>query len=152
MAHSAKHGLDGQPGSFPDIRTSPAGNAKHLIVSSPAEASVSVPIPMALSALSAYDWCGEVRLDQLSALERMVITTRNHTYEVIVTSPGTGDVLVRGGTVFPRFMAAHLNGSTLGGSLIKLGSVNVGFRVEFTIEGHAPIVTTRVQTLAVIHS
>jgi hypothetical protein len=108
-------------------------------------------IDMELSAKPAFDPCDAVSLGQLSAFDRIEITTRNHTYEVVVTSPDTGEVLVRGGTVFPQFTAARLNGSTDGGSLIKGRSVNVGVRVEFAIEGYTPVVTSRVQTLAVAH-
>ena len=126
-------------------------SAKHLTLNSPAEETGPVPNPEALSVWSAYDWCDEVRIGQLAAFDRIVITTRNHTYEIIVTAPDTGDVLVRGGSVFPRFTTARLNGSTLGGSVIKMRSVNVGFRVEFTIE-NVPVVTSRVQTLAVVQS
>jgi hypothetical protein len=123
--------------------------AKHLSVNHSAEQSV--PGAEILSAGLAYDRCDEVSLGQLSAFDRIVITTRNHTYEVVVTSPDTGDVLVRGGTVFPRFTAVRLNGSTAGGSLIKARSVNVGVRVEFAVEGYVPVVTSRVQTLEVEH-
>ena len=105
-------------------------SAKHLVLNGAAEETGPVPGPETLSVWSAYDWCDEVRLGQLAAFDRIVITTRNHTYEIIVTSPDTGDVLVRGGTVFPGFTAARLNGSTLGGSVIKVRSVNVGFRVD----------------------
>jgi hypothetical protein len=126
-------------------------SAKHQTLDLPSDQTGPVPGPEALSVWSAYDWCDEVRLDQLAAFDRIVITTRNHTYEIIVTSPETGDVLVRGGSVFPRFTAVRLNGSTLGGSVIKLRSVNVGFRVEFAIE-NVPVVTSRVQTLAVVQS
>jgi hypothetical protein len=126
-------------------------SAKHLALNGLAEQTGPVPGPETLSVWSAYDWCDEVRLGQLAAFDRIVITTRNHTYEIIVTAPDTGEVLVRGGTVFPRFTAARLNGSTLGGSVIKVHSVNVGFRVEFAIE-NVPVVTSRVQTLAVVQS
>jgi hypothetical protein len=124
--------------------------AKHLSVNHSAEQN-GVPGVEILSAGLAYDRCDEVSLGQLSAFDRMLITTRNHTYEVVVTSPDTGEVLVRGGTVFPRFTAVRLNGSTAGGSLIKARSVNVGVRVEFAIEGYVPVVTSRVQTLEVAH-
>jgi hypothetical protein len=141
----AKHGNDfAQPIAMQQ-------SAKHLALDSPAEETGPVPSQGALSVWSAYDWCNEVRLGQLSAFDRLVITTRNHTYEIIVTSPDTGEVLVRGGTVFPRFTSARLNGSTLGGSVIKVRSVNVGFRVEFAIE-NVPVVTSRVQTLAVVQA
>ena len=108
-------------------------------------------LDMEPSAKPAFDPCDEVSLGQLHAFDRIEITTRNHTYEVVVTSPDTGEVLVRGGTVFPQFTAARLNGSTAGGHLIKGRSVNVGVRVEFAIEGYTPVVTSRVQTLAVAH-
>ena len=126
-------------------------SAKHLVLNAAAEETGPVPGPETLSVWSAYDWRDEVRLGQLAAFDRIVITTRNHTYEIIVTSPDTGDVLVRGGTVFPGFTAARLNGSTLGGNVINVRSVNVGFRVEFAIE-NVPVVTSRVQTLAVVQS
>jgi hypothetical protein len=125
---------------------------KHVTMDGPAELSPVVSDPPTLSAWSGYDWCNEVSLNHLAAFDRIVLTTRNHSYEVVVTSPDTGEVLVRGGTFFPHFMPARLAGSTLGGTVIKVRSVNVGFRVEFAIEGYAPIVTTRVQTLAVMHS
>jgi hypothetical protein len=126
-------------------------NAKHLSASSTAGESGVTGVEI-LGAGPAFDRCDEISLGQLSAFDRIVITTRNHTYEVVVTSPDTGEVLVRGGTVFPRFTAARLNGSAAGGSSIKERSVNVGVRVEFAIEGYVPVVTTRVQTLAVAHS
>jgi hypothetical protein len=126
-------------------------SAKHLMTDGPAELS-PVPNAATLSAWSGYDWRDEVSLNQLSAFDRIVLTTRNHSYEVVVTSPDTGDVMVRGGTFFPHFMPARLTGSTLGGTVVKVRSVNVGFRVELAIEGYAPVVTTRVRTLAVLHS
>ena len=76
-------------------------SAKHLAVNGPAVGTVAGPSGTTLSDWSGYDWCDEVSLNQLSAFDRLVITTRNHTYEVIVTSPDTGDVMVRGGTIFP---------------------------------------------------
>jgi hypothetical protein len=125
-------------------------NAKHPSENPTAEErGVPVEIP---GAGLAFDRCDEISLGQLSVFDRIVITTRNHTYEVVVTSPDTGEVLVRGGTVFPRFTAARLNGSVAGGSSIAARSVNVGVRVEFAIEGYVPVVTTRVQTLAVAHA
>ena len=126
-------------------------NATHLAVNPNAEVSRVAEVEM-LGSGPAFDRCDEISLGQLSAFDRIVITTRNHTYEVVVTSPDTGEVLVRGGTVFPRFTAARLNGSAAGDSSIKARSVTVGVRVEFAIEGYVPVVTTRVQTLAVAHA
>ena len=70
-------------------------------------------------------------MDDLSALDRLIIRTQNSTYEVVVLSPSTGNVLVRGGAFFPVLAPVRLAGSSLGGSFLKLRSVHVGFRVEF---------------------
>ena len=125
--------------------------AKYLAVNNAVGGTGDGPGGPTLSDWSGYDWCDEVSLNQLSAFDRIVITTRNHTYELIVTSPDTGDVMVRGGTIFPQFTAARLSGSTLGGGVVKVRTVTVGFRVQFTIDALAPpIITTPVQTLALV--
>src|SRR5205814_8474417 len=73
-----------------------------------------------------------VQVDDLSPLERLIVTTENSTYEIVLLSPATADVLVRGGAFFPVFMPARLAGSSLGGSFLKLRSVHVGFRLEIS--------------------
>ena len=97
------------------------------------------------------DWRDEVRLDQLSEGDRILATTGNHTYEIVVTSPRTGEVLVRGGHFFPGFIPASLAGSALGGSSLKMRTVCVGGRLEFAF-GTTPVVTTRVRTVRVVHA
>jgi hypothetical protein len=97
------------------------------------------------------DWRDEVRLDQLSEGDRILATTGNHTYEIVVTSPGTSEVLVRGGHFFPGFTQASLSGSTLGGSFLKMRTVCVGGRLEFAF-GTTLVVTTRVRTVRVVHA
>jgi hypothetical protein len=47
-----------------------------------------------LSSWSAHDWCGGVRVDDLLALERLVINTANSTYEIILVAPERAEVLV----------------------------------------------------------
>ena len=127
-------------------------SAKPLAMNSAVGGAIARPKGPAPGAWSGCDWRDEISLNQLSAFDRLVITTRNHTYEVIVTSPDTGDVMVRGGTIFPQFTAARLAGSTLGGGVMKVRAVNVGFRVQFAIDAFAPIITTPVQTLALVQS
>jgi hypothetical protein len=92
---------------------------------------VPVPAHRVLSAWSAFDWGGGVRVDELPALERLVVTTANSTYEIILIEPAHAGVLVRGGAYFPVFTPARLAGCSLGGSFLKLRSVHVGFRLEF---------------------
>ena len=101
-----------------------------------------------LSAWSAHDWRGGVQVDDLSALERLIVKTENSTYEIVLVSPATADVLVRGGAFFPVFTPARLAGSSLGGSFLKLRSVHVGFRLELSTE-RGFIITSAVRRVAV---
>jgi hypothetical protein len=74
-------------------------------------------------------------MDDLSALDRLIVRTQNSTYEIVVLAPSTGNVLVRGGAFFPVLAPVRLAGSSMGGSFLKLRSVHVGFRVEFNTPG-----------------
>jgi hypothetical protein len=108
----------------------------------------AVPASGLLSAWSAHDWRGGVHVGDLSPLERLIITTANSTYEIILLSPASANVLVRGGAFFPVFTPARLAGSSLGGSFLKLRSVHVGFRLELGTE-RGFIITSPVRTVAV---
>jgi hypothetical protein len=103
-------------------------------VTRPPERSVvvsgSVPARRLLSSWSAHDWRGGIRVDDLAALERLIVTTANSTYEIVLVAPERAEVLVRGGAFFPVFTPARVAGSSLGGSFLKLRSVHVGFRLE----------------------
>jgi hypothetical protein len=101
-----------------------------------------------LSAWSSHDWRGGVHLEELSALDQLVVKTENSTYEIIVLSSATADVLIRGGAFYPVFTAARLAGSSLGGSFLKLRSVHVGFRMELSSE-RGFIVTSAVRSVAI---
>ena len=101
-----------------------------------------------LSAWSSHDWRGGVRVEELSALERVIVKTENSTYEMILLSSATADVLVRGGAFFPVFTPARLAGSSLGGSFLKLRSVHVGFRMELSCE-RGFIITSTVRSIAI---
>jgi len=112
------------------------------------EQPVPVPVSGVLSAWSAHDWRGGVQVDDLQALERLTVRTENSTYEIVLLSPATADVLVRGGAFFPVFMPARLAGSSLGGSFLKLRSIHVGFRLEFSTD-RGFIITSAVRRVAV---
>jgi hypothetical protein len=114
------------------------------------ERSSVVPVPARglLSSWSAHDWRGGIRVDEMAALERLIVTTRNSTYEIILVAPASANVLVRGGAFFPVFMPARLAGSSLGGSFLKLRSVHVGFRLEFGTE-RGFIITSPVRTVTI---
>lgn len=108
---------------------------------------VPVPASGVLSAWSAHDWRGGIHVDDLLALECLVVKTENSTYEIVLLSPDTAHILVRGGAFFPVFTQARLAGSSLGGSFLKLRSVHVGFRLEFSTE-RGFIVTSPVRSIS----
>jgi hypothetical protein len=114
------------------------------------ERSSVVPVPARglLSSWSAHDWRGGIRIDEMAALERLIVTTANSTYEIILVAPASANVLVRGGAFFPVFMPARLAGSSLGGSFLKLRSVHVGFRLELGTE-RGFIITSPVRTITI---
>jgi hypothetical protein len=85
-----------------------------------------------------------VVLQQLEPLTGLVVETRNTRYR-IVTSHGT-EVIIQGGTFFPDPTRVHLNGASLGGSLLKVGWIGLGFRMEI-VTGGQRIVTTAVRAI-----
>jgi hypothetical protein len=109
--------------------------------------SAAVPASAVLSTWHSYAWRDGVRVDDLTAFDRLTVVTRHNMYEIIVVSPDTGDVLVRGGAYFPSFTPVRLAGSTLGGSFLKLRSIFVGFNIEFSID-RGVVVTSPVRTIA----
>ena len=89
-------------------------------------------------------WDDGVQIDQLRALDRLVVRTRNSVYEIIIGD--SGDVRVRGGRFFPEYTRAVVLGSSLGGAFLKLGGVYRGFSMEIMFEG-TRIVTSPVETV-----
>jgi hypothetical protein len=112
------------------------------------DAPVAVPASGVLSAWSTHDWRGGVQVDELAALERLIVRTENSTYEIVLLSPTAANVLVRGGAFFPVFTPARLAGSSLGGSFLKLRSIHVGFRMELVTDSGF-IITSSVRTIAI---
>lgn len=107
-----------------------------------------IPASGLLSSWSAHDWRGGVHVGDLSTLERLIVTTANSTYEIVLVSPANADVLVRGGAFFPVFTPARLAGSSLGGSFLKMRSVHIGFRLELGTE-RGFIITSPVRSVAI---
>lgn len=100
-----------------------------------------------LSTWSAHDWRGGIHVDDLRALECLVIKTENSTYQIVLLASDTAQILVRGGSFFPVFTRARLAGSSLGGSFLKLRSVHVGFRLELSTE-RGFVVTSPVRSVS----
>jgi hypothetical protein len=97
---------------------------------------------------AAHDWHDGLHVSELMPLDRIVVQTQNSTYEIVVTTPATAQVIVRGGAFFPAFAPVRLAGSSLGGSFLKLHSIHVGFRMELISESQS-LVTSTVQTISI---
>jgi len=98
---------------------------------------------------TSHPWTDGIRVDRLLAHDRITVRTRHSVYEVVVLTPTTADVLVRGGAFFTDWTPARVAGSSLGGSFLKLHAIYVGFRMEI-IDGRRSIVTSTVQTVSLV--
>jgi hypothetical protein len=101
-----------------------------------------------LDTWATLSWDNGVRVDRLTALDRLIVTTRHSRYELVVLTPGSADVMVRGGAFFPEFTRARVSGSSLGGSFLKLHTIHSGFRMELS-DGTRNIITSPVQDVVV---
>jgi hypothetical protein len=89
-------------------------------------------------------WDDGVQIDQLRALDRLVVRTRNSVYDIIIGD--SGDVMIRGGRFFPEYTRAVVLGSSLGGAFLKLGGIYRGFSMEIMFDG-TRIVTSPVDAV-----
>jgi len=85
-----------------------------------------------------------VSLCDLEPLTTLIVRTCNTSYRIIV-SPNSA-ILVQGGRFFPDTTAAHLDGSSVGGSFLKIAWIGVGMRMEISA-GDRRIVTSPVRTI-----
>jgi len=122
--------------------------AARKVHADPQNQTTAVPAAAVLSTWNSHSWDNGLHIDQLSALDRLTVLTQHSTYEIVIVTPVTGEVLVRGGEFFPEFTSVRLAGSTLGGSFLKMRSVHPGFRIEFAV-GRGVIVTSPVRTITV---
>ena len=87
-----------------------------------------------------------VDLRDLEPLTTIVVRTRNSLYRIIVTQ-GTS-VVVQGGHFFPDGVAARIDGSGFGGSLLKVGWIAIGLRMEI-FAGEQRIITSPVRDISI---
>ena len=76
-----------------------------------------------------------IQIDELEQFETLAVETLNHTYEITIINPRTAEVLVRGGDFFPERRMAWVCGASLGGPVLKLHGIYVGFKLEFLADG-----------------
>ena len=96
-----------------------------------------VPSAAILSTWSDRDYrrAEGVQLETLEHLQRLIVRTYQHAYEIFVRRGAAGEVLVRGGHFFQEFTEAKLTGSSRGGGVLKQFGIYVGLRIEFHVHG-----------------
>jgi len=82
---------------------------------------------------------------------KVIVETKNSVYEIEVLDD-KGNVLIQGGQFFPEPTKAYFNGSTWGGSMIKVGWVGYKMHMEVITRDNTVLTTTGVRTARVIGS
>ena len=86
---------------------------------------------------------GGVYLDKLSPGNVLEVKTQNRWYTIVIG--GRGEDLICGHPKYcPDPVAVRIEGSTWGGSMLKLRFVGRGMRLEFQHPTHRRIVTSRI--------
>lgn len=120
------------------------GSGIHAAVFSEA---ACVPRPATLAGfMAAVGAVDGVEIRDLQALDTLIVRTRNSAYRIVVLRPPGDDILIQGGRFFPHAVRARLSGSSLGGSLLKLGWIGQGFQMEVQADGQC-VLTTRVRSV-----
>ena len=88
--------------------------------------------------------CEGVNLSDLEPMTKLVVSTSHSEYRIVVLHDTT--ILLQGGP-FPEVRIGHLHGSGFGGTLLKLGWIGVGLRMEISVDGKR-FVTSAVRAIA----
>lgn len=75
---------------------------------------------------------------------KVFVNTKNSEY-IIETTSKPGYVKAQGGRYFPEVQECYFNGSTWGGSMLKLGWIGRGMHLEFSLEDGRTLTTTGVR-------
>jgi hypothetical protein len=89
-----------------------------------------------------------IDLRALPAGTAVVVDTRHSRYRFVMLDGSGRNALVEGGPYFPQEATARIEGSTLGGSLLKVGWIGLGLLVELSFGGKR-IITSRVRSISV---
>jgi hypothetical protein len=103
--------------------------SEHALCATSAEIT-HVPAGAILDRWSEGEWDDGVQIDQMEELTTLAVRTMNSLYEITILDGQTGEVLVCGGGLFPVRTFARLEGSTLGGSILKWRGIYPGLRME----------------------
>jgi hypothetical protein len=108
-----------------------------------------VPTPFSLEGFALEPGCVEgLALQSLDAGTVLNVITRHSSYRVVVVDPVQQRVLVTGGRLFPERTEVRVEGATAGGSVLKIGWIGTGLRLELSM-GRQRITTSRVQSVTI---
>ena len=85
-----------------------------------------------------------ISLRDLEPLTSLIVITCNTHYRIVVSRENA--IQVQGGRFFPELTSAQLEGSSAGGSFLKVAWIGVGMRMEIFAHGQR-IVTSQVQRI-----
>ena len=86
-----------------------------------------------------------VSVRDLQPLTTLLVRTRNSRYRITISANAA--IFVQGGQYFPETTTARLDGSSAGGSFLKVGWIGVGLRMEISAAGQR-IVTSPVLAIS----
>jgi hypothetical protein len=104
--------------------------------------------PRLADAIKQSEIDGGLFLKNLSAGDRFDVHTQNSVYRVEVTDPQKNRVKIKGGNHLPEETDATISGSTWGGSMLKMGFVGMGMRLEVWHDGRV-LRTSTIKDIAV---
>lgn len=108
-----------------------------------------VPRRRTLDGFALEPGCVEgVALQSLEAGTVLNVITRHSNYRVVVLDPVRQRVLVTGGRLFPESTEVRFEGATVGGSVLKIGWIGTGLRLEMSM-GLERITTSRVRSVSI---
>ena len=114
--------------------------------SSPLAEALVPRVAMLDGFVDAASACHGISVLDLEPLTVLRVDTRNSVYRIVISQRTA--VFVQGGQFFPEPSAAHLAGATFGGSLLKIGWIGVGMRMEICGDD-GPIVTSPVRRITI---
>jgi hypothetical protein len=78
----------------------------------------------------------------------VVVETCNSRYRVVMREGDGFNAVVQGGRYFRQATEARIEGSTLGGALLKIGWIGIGLFLELSVRGKR-ILTSRVRSIRI---
>jgi hypothetical protein len=89
-----------------------------------------------------------VDVRKLPAETEVAVDTSNSHYRLVMLDDHGSRALVRGGRYLDDEAEARIEGSTLGGALLRLGWIGLGLSMELSVDGRR-LNTSRVRSITV---